>query len=83
MLGGARIVRFVVLQESRMTASATAPPAPHKIFSRLPSNHRVSLECHTNGEYCQEDKKVTTHFFGKKILVFFCIDGRPSFAKDS
>src|SRR6516164_6613417 len=64
MLGGARIVRFVVLQESKMTASATVPPVPHRIFSRLPWIHRVSLECHTNGEYAQKQKCVTTHFFG-------------------
>src|SRR6266542_2387689 len=65
MLGGARIVRFVVLQESRITASAAVPPTPPKIFSRLPWIHRVSLECHTNEEYCQKDNIVTTHFFGK------------------
>jgi hypothetical protein len=66
MLGGARIVLFVVLHESRMTASAAVPPTPHKIFSRLPWIHRVGLEYHTNGEYCQKDKIVTTHFYGKK-----------------
>ncbi len=59
------MVRFVVLQESRITASATVPPTPHKIFSRLPWVHRVSLERHTNGEYGQKDKTLTTHFFGK------------------
>src|SRR5438094_6251976 len=64
MLGGARIVRLVVLQESRMTASATAPPAPHNKLSRLPCTHRVSLERHTNGEYAQKTKKLTTHLFG-------------------
>ena len=69
MLGGARIVRVVVLQESKMTASATVPPAPHKNFSRLPRIHRVSLECHTNGEYCQKAKIVTTHFFGFFLMV--------------
>ena len=78
MLGGARIVLFVVLQESRITASAAVPPAPHKIFSRLPWNHRVSLECHTVGEYCQKREIATTHFFGKicprvflDLLAFF------------
>ena len=64
MLGGARIVRFVVLQESKITVSATAPPAPHKNVSRLPWIHRVSLEPHTNREYAQKQKTVTTHFFG-------------------
>jgi hypothetical protein len=64
MLGGARIVRLVVLQESKMTASATAPPAPHNRLSRLRQIHRVSLECHTNGEYVQKQKNLTTHFFG-------------------
>ena len=64
MLGGARIVRLVVLQESKITASATAPPAPHNKLSRLPSTHRPTLECHTNGEYAQKQKKITTHFFG-------------------
>src|SRR5215469_4612513 len=63
MLGGARIVRFVVLQESKISASATAPPAPHKKVSRLTWTHRVSLETHTNREYAQNQKTVTTHFF--------------------
>src|SRR4029453_4576024 len=63
MLGGARIVRLVVLQESRINASATAPPAPHNRLSRLPRIHRVSLEPHTKGEYAQREKIVTTHFF--------------------
>src|SRR6266536_5106577 len=65
ILGGARMVRFVVLQESRMTASATAPPAPHNRLSCLLRIHRVSLERHTNGEYAQKQKLMTTHFFGK------------------
>src|SRR5215813_8260686 len=64
MLGGARIVRLVVLQESRMTASATAPPAPHNKLSRLLWIHRDSLEPHTNREYAQNSKNLTTHFFG-------------------
>ena len=63
MLGGARIVRFVVLQESKITASATAPPTPHNKLSRLPWIHRVSLDRHTNGEYAQKQKTLTTHFF--------------------
>ena len=53
-----------VLQESKITASATAPPAPHNKLSRLPGIHRVSLERHTNGEYAQKHKTMTTHFFG-------------------
>src|SRR5437763_10957021 len=64
ILGGARIVRLVVLQESKMTASATAAPAPQNKLSRLPWIHRVSLERHTNGEYAQKTKTLTTHFFG-------------------
>jgi hypothetical protein len=64
MLGGARIVRVVVLQESKINASATAPPAPHNKLSRLPWIHRVSLESHTDGEYAQKQKKITKHFFG-------------------
>src|SRR5215470_11821235 len=63
MLGGARIVRLVVLQESRITASATAPPAPHNKLSRLLWIHRVTLEPHTNREYAQRQKIMTTHFF--------------------
>src|SRR5215831_3870802 len=69
MLGGARIVRFVVLQERRITVSATAPPAPHNKLSRLPSTHRVSLESHTNGEYAQKQKTITRHFFGFSFLL--------------
>src|SRR6266496_2915306 len=77
ILGGARIVRLVVLQESRITASATAPPAPHNKLSTLPWIHRVSLEPHTNGEYAQKQKIMTTHFFGFsytgiKILPMAC-----------
>jgi len=64
MLGGARIVRLVVLQESKITVNATAPPALHKKVSRLPWTHRVTLEPHTNREYAQKQKKITTHFFG-------------------
>jgi len=64
MLGGARIVRLVVLQESKITASATAPPAPHNKVSRLPWTHRVSLDPRTDGEFAQKQKKITTHFFG-------------------
>ena len=63
MLGGATIVRLVVLQESKITPSATAPPAPQNKLSRLPKTHRVSLEHHTNREYAQKRKIVTTHFF--------------------
>src|SRR6478672_12296463 len=72
MLGGARIVRLVVLQESKITASATAPPAPHKKLSRLPWIHRVSLEPHTNGEYAQKQKTITTHFFGCFLFRLSC-----------
>jgi hypothetical protein len=57
------MVRVVVLQESKITASATAPPAPHNKLSRLPWIHRVSLEPHTEGEYAQKQKIITTHFF--------------------
>src|ERR1043166_3191143 len=64
MLGGASIVRLVVLQESKITASATAPPAPHNKLSRLPWTHRVTLECHTNAEYAQRPNEFTKHFFG-------------------
>src|SRR5437773_7118381 len=69
MLGGARIVRLVVLQESRMTASATAPPAPQSKVSRLPRIHRASFECHTSCEYAQKQKNLTTHFFGFSFLL--------------
>jgi hypothetical protein len=62
MLGGARIVRFVVLHESRITASATPPPAPQNKLSRLPSIHRASLEPNTNHEYAQKQKKITKDF---------------------
>src|SRR5215467_9437072 len=70
MLGGARIVRFVVLQESKITVSATAPPAPHKKVSRLLWNHRVSFESHTNREYAQGQKIMTTHFFRFFLWAF-------------
>ena len=69
MLGGARIVRLVVLQESRITASATAPPAPHNRLSRLPWIHRVSLERSTDDEYAQKKNNMTTHLFGFSFLL--------------
>src|ERR1700719_20164 len=69
MLGGARIVLFVVLQESRITASAAVPPVPHKIFSRLPWIHRVSLECHTDTECGERASMLTTHFYGKSFSI--------------
>jgi hypothetical protein len=47
-----------------MTVSAIAPPAPHNKVSHLLWTHRVSLELHTNREYAQKQKIVTTHFFG-------------------
>ena len=74
MLGGARIVRLVVLQDKRITASATAPPIPHNKLSRLPSTHRPTLECHTDGKYAQKQKNLTTRFFGfflTKRLEFY------------
>lgn len=75
MLGGARIARFVsnVLQESRITASATIPPTPQNSFSRLPLIHRVSLECHTDCKYYQKHEIVTMHFFGKICVPIFWI----------
>ena len=57
-------MRLVVLQESKITASATALPAPHNKLSRLPRIHRVSLDRHTSCEYAQKQKNLTTHFFG-------------------
>jgi hypothetical protein len=83
MLGGARIVRLVVLQESKITASATAPPAPHNKLSRLPRIHRVSLESHTNGEYAQKQKIITTHFFGLSPtrLSEFCLSDRCAYPR--
>src|SRR5215212_309423 len=71
ILGGARIVRLVVLQERRITASATAPPAPHNRLSRLPRTHRVSLERHTDGEYAHKQKLMTTHFFGFSRMSYW------------
>src|SRR5215472_17200393 len=71
MLGGARIVRFVVLQESKITASATAPPALHKKVSRLPWTHRASPESRTDGEYEQKQRKITKHFFGVKLQACY------------
>ena len=68
MLGGARIVRLVVLQESKITAIATAPPALHNKPSRLTCIDRVSLEAHTNRDYAQKKKIISTHFFRFSLL---------------
>jgi hypothetical protein len=69
MLGGATIVRLVVLQERKINASAIAPPAPQSRFSRLQWIHRVTLEPHTNREYAQKQKTMTTHFFSFSFLL--------------
>src|ERR1700758_4363855 len=69
MLGGARIVRLVVLQESRITASAAIPQRPHRIVSRLPCVHRVSPERHTIKECSQKSESWTTHFYGKNPSI--------------
>ena len=69
ILGGARIVRLVVLQESKMTASATAAPAPHNKRSRLPSTQRPTLEYRTDSEYARKQEKIPTHFFGFSFLL--------------
>jgi len=73
------MVRFVVLQESKITASVTAPPAPHNMLSRLPWIHRASLEPHTNREYAQKREMLTTHFFGRFLTrrSEFCRPRRP------
>src|SRR5262245_43257308 len=44
MLGGASRVRLLSreLQESKITVSATPPPAAQQSFSRLPLSHRVN-----------------------------------------
>ena len=68
-LGGARIVRLVVLQESKITASAKAPPAPHKKRSRLPSTQRPTLEYRTESEYAQKPGKIPPHLFGFSFLL--------------
>ena len=68
-LGGARIVRLVVLQESKITASAKAPPAPHNKRSRLPSTQRPTLEYCTDGEYAQKPGKIPPHLFGFSFLL--------------
>jgi hypothetical protein len=51
MLGGAINVRLLSreLQESKITVSATPPPAAQQSFSPFPLSHRVSLECSTIG----------------------------------
>src|SRR6266511_1193628 len=69
ILGGARIVWVVVLQESSITASAAVPPTPQSSFSRLPWIHRVSLECHTKTECRQKLNVPTTHFYGKNSVA--------------
>ena len=50
--------------QGAMTSSATAPRHPINKLSRLPWIHRVSLECHTDCNYAQKQKLMTTHFFG-------------------
>ena len=60
-----------------MTASATAPPAPHNRRSRVPNTHRVSLDCHTDGEYAQKQKKITKHFFGRLVTRLLEFEEEP------
>jgi hypothetical protein len=75
MLGGARIVLLVVLQESRITVSATPPPAAHQSFSRFPWTHRVSLECSTIGAVFTRTLGCDYAFLRKKSGPF-CASGR-------
>src|SRR5215470_6053577 len=70
MLGGARSVRLVVLQESRITASAAIPPNAQSNSSRLPCVHRFRLERHTDTESGRKTEISTTHFFGKNPTIF-------------
>lgn len=62
MVGGATIVRLVVLQESRTRVSATAPPAPQNKLSRLLQIHRLTLEDRTDAEYAKRHETVSSFF---------------------
>ena len=76
--GGAKTVRLVVLQDKRITATATSPPALHNKLSRLPSTHPASLERHTNGESAQKRDNYHHGFLwiflpaGNDLVTFEC-----------
>ena len=78
MPGGAKIVRLVVLQDKRITATATSPPAVHNKLSRLPITHSASLERHTNGESAQKKDNYHHAFLriflpiGNDLVTFEC-----------
>jgi hypothetical protein len=78
MPGGAKIVRLVVLQDKRITATATSPPALHNKLSRLPITHPANLERHTNGESAQKRDNYHHGFLwiflpaGNDLVTFEC-----------
>jgi hypothetical protein len=69
MLGGARIVRVVVLQESRMTVSPAMPPVHQRIFSRFSQNRWMSFENLTSPSSLSETVSADYAFLRRKIRV--------------
>ena len=74
MLGGARIVRVVVLQESRMTVRAAIPPVHQRILSRFSQNQWMSFECLTAPASLSETVAADYAFLRRKIRVVLLSD---------
>lgn len=72
ILGGASTVRLFSreLQESKITVSATPPPAAQQSFSRLLLSHRVSLECSTIAAVFTGTRECDYAFLRKKRNPF-------------
>jgi hypothetical protein len=70
MLGGARIVRVVVVvQESRMTVREAIPPVHQRILSRFSQNRSMSFECLTAPASLSETVSADYAFLRRKIRV--------------
>jgi hypothetical protein len=69
MLGGASRVRLLSreVQESKITVSATPPPAAQQSFSRFPLSHRDNLECSTIGAVLRTMVRSDYAFLRKKF----------------
>jgi hypothetical protein len=67
--GGAKTVRLVVLQDKRITATATSPPALHNKLSRLPSTHPLASNATRMVSLRRKETIITTDFFGFSFLL--------------
>jgi hypothetical protein len=72
MLGGAMIAWLdsKLLQERRTTVRAAQAPAANQSFTRLPTNHVVSVESRTNRSLAEAALSCLRIFTGKILTRF-------------